>query len=402
MKDFLHCIIIAQLQWRLSYQEKFIYRSALYTLLGLVFCILLAGTYALQSNFTSIQSNHNTVNTQKTDPLTNQAPPPLITVPITNLLFSQSNISSSSNRTQITVTSTTQTNTQPVKLPDTNRLLYPVGDLRNKPGYREMLALKKAYPDKISVIQYRRKDWALLVRDTWFYWKGGRLLQKKHFTEYKKFDPYTFYTYKTGPMGSRSISPEMLVQIRDVEAKEKIRPDSRLPNFYNTLWKSYGKKSSWNAVTKMKLFGHKFSIHKELVPTLNRIEKEINALAKKDRQVAHFISRIKVIGGWHYRVILGTRTRSLHSYGLALDFEPSNLKQHQVYWRWTRMENPEWYKLDYKDMWIPPDAFIQVFEKYGFVWGGKWLFFDTIHFEYRPEILIYNGYKPLPLLRSKK
>jgi hypothetical protein len=25
------------------------------------------------------------------------------------------------------------------------------------------------------------------------------------------------------------------------------------------------------------------------------------------------------------------------------------------------------------------------------VWGGKWMLFDTIHFEYRPEILILSG-----------
>jgi hypothetical protein len=24
------------------------------------------------------------------------------------------------------------------------------------------------------------------------------------------------------------------------------------------------------------------------------------------------------------------------------------------------------------------------------VWGGKWAHFDMIHFEYRPEIVLYN------------
>ena len=38
-----------------------------------------------------------------------------------------------------------------------------------------------------------------------------------------------------------------------------------------------------------------------------------------------------------------------------------------------------------------PPSFVEVFEQHGFVWGGKWLYFDTIHFEYRPEALIYNG-----------
>jgi hypothetical protein len=28
-----------------------------------------------------------------------------------------------------------------------------------------------------------------------------------------------------------------------------------------------------------------------------------------------------------------------------------------------------------------------IFEKHGFIWGGKWYHYDTMHFEYRPELL---------------
>ncbi|MCL2443985.1 MAG: M15 family metallopeptidase [Treponema sp.] len=34
---------------------------------------------------------------------------------------------------------------------------------------------------------------------------------------------------------------------------------------------------------------------------------------------------------------------------------------------------------------------MKTFESQGFIWGGKWQLFDTMHFEYRPEILILNG-----------
>ncbi|MGW8266533.1 MAG: M15 family metallopeptidase, partial [Longimicrobiales bacterium] len=37
-----------------------------------------------------------------------------------------------------------------------------------------------------------------------------------------------------------------------------------------------------------------------------------------------------------------------------------------------------------------PPAVVEAFERHGFVWGGKWAHFDTMHFEYRPEILYYN------------
>ena len=35
---------------------------------------------------------------------------------------------------------------------------------------------------------------------------------------------------------------------------------------------------------------------------------------------------------------------------------------------------------------IPPEI-VAVFERHGFIWGGRWVHFDTMHFEYRPELL---------------
>jgi hypothetical protein len=34
-----------------------------------------------------------------------------------------------------------------------------------------------------------------------------------------------------------------------------------------------------------------------------------------------------------------------------------------------------------------PMEIVAIFEKHGFIWGGKWYHYDTMHFEYRPEIL---------------
>jgi len=30
---------------------------------------------------------------------------------------------------------------------------------------------------------------------------------------------------------------------------------------------------------------------------------------------------------------------------------------------------------------------VEIFERHGFIWGGKWYHYDTMHFEYRPEML---------------
>jgi HSP20 family protein len=34
-----------------------------------------------------------------------------------------------------------------------------------------------------------------------------------------------------------------------------------------------------------------------------------------------------------------------------------------------------------------PQEIVSIFERQGFIWGGKWNHFDTMHFEYRPELL---------------
>ena len=39
---------------------------------------------------------------------------------------------------------------------------------------------------------------------------------------------------------------------------------------------------------------------------------------------------------------------------------------------------------------MPPEQIVSIFEKEGFVWGGKWFKFDNIHFEYRPGVLILS------------
>jgi len=82
------------------------------------------------------------------------------------------------------------------------------------------------------------------------------------------------------------------------------------------------------------------------------------------------------IGGtFNWRYIAGTNRLSVHSFGAAIDI---NVK-YSDYWRWN--------KGPYKYQNKIPKAIVDVFEKHGFIWGGKWYHYDTMHFEYRPELL---------------
>jgi hypothetical protein len=85
-------------------------------------------------------------------------------------------------------------------------------------------------------------------------------------------------------------------------------------------------------------------------------------------------------GTYNCRPIAGTTRMSMHAYAAAIDI---NVK-FTDYWRWSGAKK-ETDKVTYKNR-IPLEI-VEVFEKHGFIWGGKWYHYDTMHFEYRPEII---------------
>jgi peptidoglycan LD-endopeptidase CwlK len=89
-------------------------------------------------------------------------------------------------------------------------------------------------------------------------------------------------------------------------------------------------------------------------------------------------------GAYNWRTIKGTKRLSVHSFGAAIDIGV----QFSNYWRWTLKVYGSSSKglIPYKNRF--PQEVISIFERYGFIWGGWWYHHDTMHFEYRPELLI--------------
>lgn len=86
-------------------------------------------------------------------------------------------------------------------------------------------------------------------------------------------------------------------------------------------------------------------------------------------------------GSFNWRVIAGTQRLSAHSFGIAVDFN-TNLGG---YWRWTGAAEGDvgGYENRY------PENLVRHMERFGFILGGKWHHFDGMHFEYRPELILY-------------
>lgn len=91
------------------------------------------------------------------------------------------------------------------------------------------------------------------------------------------------------------------------------------------------------------------------------------------------------LGTFNPRVIAGTDRPSAHGFAIAIDLRfPAPL---HAYWAWRGCKEAE--PCPYPDGVLSDPtlrAVVTAFEQHGFVWGGKWHHYDTMHFEYRPEL----------------
>jgi hypothetical protein len=106
---------------------------------------------------------------------------------------------------------------------------------------------------------------------------------------------------------------------------------------------------------------------------LTAISDEIDLLPDKIKRAA-----FPSAGTYACRPIVDTGQPSMHSYGAAIDlnFALSD------YWYWQRAGSGA---INYRNR--MPNEVVEIFERYGFIWGGKWYHYDTMHFEYRPEVI---------------
>lgn len=84
-------------------------------------------------------------------------------------------------------------------------------------------------------------------------------------------------------------------------------------------------------------------------------------------------------GTFNWRKIAGASNMSVHSFGAAIDLNT----KFADYWIWSggKPGRVPTYANKY------PLEIVDIFERHGFVWGGRWYHYDTMHFEYRPELI---------------
>ena len=252
-------------------------------------------------------------------------------------------------------------------------------------------SVKKAYPDRIGKVEMHDGDWSVQVYGERFYYAEGRLLPASLRDRMNEYDPQPFYNYERELPAWTEPTPEESARMREQAALRQRRPPKRSSHFYDALWRNRSKEESWEHVKQINFLGHRVLVHYTILTNLSLVEEQILRTAKTNAVVQQWVSGIKNVESWSWRNIASTQSRSFHAYGAAVDILPKSLGGLATYWLWTSQYTPDWWAVPYSKRFHPPDEVIKAFESFGFIWGGKWRYFDTMHFEYRPEILLLSG-----------
>jgi D-alanyl-D-alanine carboxypeptidase/Extensin-like protein C-terminus len=116
------------------------------------------------------------------------------------------------------------------------------------------------------------------------------------------------------------------------------------------------------------------------VTTVNAVNEKLAAVVQELEKLPASMTKYLVpsAGTYNCRTIVNTKRLSVHAYGAAIDINT----KFADYWEWSK-------RRDGTVIWRNhiPAVIAAAFERHGFIWGAKWYHFDTMHFEYRPELI---------------
>lgn len=158
----------------------------------------------------------------------------------------------------------------------------------------------------------------------------------------------------------------------------------RVEELFKALYGSTESEVLHNCIT-VDFCGHqvKFNARCGAADALRAVGKNLEALLVKKPALKEYVAELG--GTFQWRFIAGTKRLSNHSFANAIDL---NVKK-SAYWRWEPSSKLSTFSR--KDW---PVEIVEAFENHGFIWGGKWWHYDTMHFEFRPELIAYARAHP--------
>lgn len=143
------------------------------------------------------------------------------------------------------------------------------------------------------------------------------------------------------------------------------------------------------SLVRVDFVGTSLRVHRRIASPLREVADRLRGLQKTVPDLRKYLVRLG--GTFAWRSIAGTHRKSAHAYAIALDVNPKASR----YWRWDarRPVRAAWHNEF-------PQELVDAFEQSGFIWGGRWYHYDTMHFEFRPELLDETCYATDPVAHT--
>jgi peptidoglycan L-alanyl-D-glutamate endopeptidase CwlK len=239
-------------------------------------------------------------------------------------------------------------------------LFYTTSNIQAEPSI-DLNRLKQAYPDMIQNVTSSAISWKdgtqLHIRSTSALMEQlSSLLHKKH-------------------------PQEDSISLKDIQCH----------NYEPFLKKMYG--SSLSEVKEklviiywmQKVFGKRYPIK---VTTVNGVDQRIRRISAELEKLppSNYKYLAHPAGSFYWRTVKSEKYLSAHSFGIAMDIN-SKLGNYWL-WDWEKAKKPKTRLTLHNNV---PMEIVHIFEQEGFLWGGRWYYYDTMHFEYRPELFTSDG-----------
>ncbi len=118
-----------------------------------------------------------------------------------------------------------------------------------------------------------------------------------------------------------------------------------------------------------------------LITSTNGVDRQLIKVSAELDQLPRSLRKYvtKIGGTYNWRNIGESDQLSPHAFGIAIDINVA----YGDYWLWDVKRVG---KAAFRNR--IPHEIVEIFERHGFIWGGKWQHYDTMHFEYRPELIM--------------
>jgi hypothetical protein len=261
------------------------------------------------------------------------------------------------------------------------------------PAVKELKLLKMSYPDVGFSMQYdlSEGDWCLSItnygKTTKLYRDGGRYVTAAQLTGRGEYRPL-FFPYERRLPDPSFFSDEKIAYIKSYSDGSPPGGTVISTALFSAIYDASTQPAVESHLTKILFLGKPTTVHERIVQPLMRVEARIKKLALTVPSVAEFCDSLLCTDSYGWSPVYDTDSRLFRSYGIGLDLLPKGWEDKVLYWKNEQTKaGDKWMLTPLEKRWMPPEPVVKAFEDEGFVWGGRKIVWNNVHFEYHPELV---------------